>query len=112
MTRDPDEIREGIEQTQQELSADVDALTDKLSPQRVVHRQADRARAAMRIVKQNVAQKASAPGTAGGTPGTVAAAARRSIQANPVPVGLVIAGASWLLAWLLWPARTGSGRRR
>jgi hypothetical protein len=32
MTSEPDQIRGDIQQTQRELSADVDALTEKLSP--------------------------------------------------------------------------------
>ena len=38
MSTDPDQIRSEIDQTQRELSADVDALTEKLSPQRIVER--------------------------------------------------------------------------
>ena len=62
MTEDPDQIRDGveqtpdqirdeIEQTQRELSADVDALTAKISPQRVVHDKFQRARTAMGSMK-------------------------------------------------------------
>jgi ElaB/YqjD/DUF883 family membrane-anchored ribosome-binding protein len=81
-TQDPDQIRDGIEQTQRELSADVDALTARLSPQRIVQDQAQRAR-------------------------TVTAAARRGIQANPVAAVLIALGAGWLIAVLLpSPGRT------
>jgi len=66
-TQDPDQIRDGIEQTQRELSANVDALTTKISPQRVVHDKVQRARTAMGSMKERVtgstAQKA--PRTAG-----------------------------------------------
>ena len=69
MTEDPDQIRDGIEQTQRELSADVDALTAKLSPQRIVHDKVQRARTAMGSMKERVtgtaAQKSTtADGTA------------------------------------------------
>jgi len=64
--QDPEQIRDDIEQTQRELSADVDALTAKLSPQRIVHDKVQRARTAMGSVKQRVtggaAQKAPADG--------------------------------------------------
>ena len=38
MTSDPDEIRSNFEQTQHNLSADVDALTEKVSPPRIMER--------------------------------------------------------------------------
>jgi len=81
--QDPEQIRDDIEQTQRELSADVDALTTKLSPQRVVHDRIQRARTAVGSMKQRVtggaAQKASADGgtaapAADAATGTVASA--------------------------------------
>ena len=44
MSTDPDQIRSEIDQTQRELSADVDALTEKVSPQRIVERRVRRTR--------------------------------------------------------------------
>jgi hypothetical protein len=128
MTREPDEIRDGIEQTQRELSADVDALTEKLSPQRVMQRQAERARTVISSmkdrVKTTVAPAASAAsGTAGPaassatstlssatsaaarTAGSLPDAARRGIQANPVPTGLAAFAVGWLIATQLPPRR-------
>ena len=140
-TQDPDQIRDGIEQTQRELSADVDALTTKLSPQRVVHDRIQRARTAVGSMKQRVtggaAQKASADGgtaapavdaadgamspakgtvssatsSAAKTAGTVTAAAVRGIQANPVAAALIAFGAGWLIAALLPSPGRSSGRR-
>jgi hypothetical protein len=54
MSSDPDQIRNEIEQTQQELSADVDALTEKLSPQRIVERRVQSTRTAMTSVKDKI----------------------------------------------------------
>jgi hypothetical protein len=146
-TQDPDEIRDGIEQTQRELSANVDALTAKLSPQRIVQDKVQRARTAMGSMKERVtggaAQKASANGGAAvpaaaaestvsaatgtvssakgtvssatssavKTAGTVTAAARRGIQANPVAAVLIAFGAGWLIAALLPSPGRSSGRR-
>lgn len=147
-TQDPDQIRDGIEQTQRDLSANVDALTAKLSPQRIVQEKVQRARTAMGSMKERVtgsaAQKASADGgtavpaasaatgtasvatgtvssakstvssatsSAAKTAGTVAAAARRGIQANPVAAVLIAFGAGWLAAVLLPSPGLGSGRR-
>jgi Protein of unknown function (DUF3618) len=147
-TQDPDQIRDGIEQTQRDLSANVDALTAKLSPQRIVHDKVQRARTAMGSMKERVtgsaAHKAtrsdgaaapavpaaggtvssaqgtvssakgtvsSATSSAAKTAGTVAAAARRGIQANPVAAVLIAFGAGWLLAALLPSPVRSSGRR-
>jgi hypothetical protein len=54
MTSEPDQIRSDIQQTQQELGADVDALTEKLSPPRIVQRRAQRTRVAMTNVKDKI----------------------------------------------------------
>ena len=139
--QDPEQIRDGIEQMQRELSADVEALTAKLSPQRIVHDQVQRARTAMGSMKERVtgggAQKALADGgtaapaadaatgtvasakgtvssaasSAARTAGTVTAAARRGIQANPVAAALIAFGAGWLIAALLPSPGRSSGRR-
>ena len=148
-TQDPDQIRDGIEQTQREPSADVDALTAKLSPQRIVQDRVQRARTAMGSMKERVTgstaqQDPAASGTAAPaadaakgavstakgavstakgavstaatssaakTAGTVAAAARRGIQANPVAAVLIAFGAGWLIAALLPSPVRSSGRR-
>jgi hypothetical protein len=54
MSTDPDQIRSEIDQTQRELSADVDALTEKLSPPRIVERRVQRTREAMTNVKDRI----------------------------------------------------------
>jgi ElaB/YqjD/DUF883 family membrane-anchored ribosome-binding protein len=140
MTEDPDQIRDDIEQTQRELSADVDALTAKISPERIVHDKFQRARTAMGSMKERVTGAAapksttadgtapaastakdtvsSAKGTvtaatssAAKTAGTVTAAARRGIQANPVAAVLIAFGVGWLIAVLLPSRGRSSGRQ-
>ena len=137
----PDQIRDEIEQTQRDLSADIDALTAKVSPQRVVHDKFQRARTAMGSMKERVTGNAghksttadgtadaaastaqdtvsSAKGTvtaatssAAKKAGTVTAAARRGIQANPVAAVLIAVGVGWLIAVLLpSPGRRGGGQ--
>ena len=54
MTSDPDEIRSNIERTQQNLSADVDALAQKVSPPRIVERQVQRTRSTMTNLKDRI----------------------------------------------------------
>jgi hypothetical protein len=131
MSTDPDQIRSEIDQTQRELSADVDALTEKISPQRIVERRVRRTSTAMTNVKDkimgstsdvyqtagsatsgvgnSVGAKASAArdtvaGTASSTVDTVRSApdaARRGTQGNPLAAGLIAFGAGWLLSALL-----------
>jgi hypothetical protein len=51
---DPDLIRRDIERTQRNLSSDVDRLTEKVTPGRVVHRRVNRARRAMTNMRDRV----------------------------------------------------------
>jgi gas vesicle protein len=76
MSTDPDEIRSEIDQTQRELSADVNALTEKLSPPRMVERRVRHTRAAPDRV-------------------------RRRTEGNPLAAGVIAFGAGWLLASLI-----------
>ncbi|HEX7267119.1 MAG TPA: DUF3618 domain-containing protein, partial [Streptosporangiaceae bacterium] len=84
MTSEPDQIRGEIQQTHRELSEDVGALTEKLSPPRMVQRRARRTRAAMTNVKDKImgstASRTSAASdtmssTASGVGGTVSSTA-------------------------------------
>jgi Protein of unknown function (DUF3618) len=61
MSTDPDQIRSEIDQTQRELSADVDALTEKISPPRIVERRVRRTRVAMTNVKDKIMGSTSDP---------------------------------------------------
>jgi uncharacterized protein YjbJ (UPF0337 family) len=54
VTSEPDQIRGDIQQTQRELGADVDALTEKLSPPRIIQRRARRTRTAVTSVKDKI----------------------------------------------------------
>lgn len=54
MSSDPDQIRSEIEQTQQELSADVDALTEKLSPPKIVERRVQATRETITNMKDKI----------------------------------------------------------
>ncbi|MCA1835938.1 MAG: DUF3618 domain-containing protein [Actinobacteria bacterium] len=54
MTADPDQIRRQIEHTQQMLSADVNALAEKVSPRAAVARRTDRARQTLTNVKDTI----------------------------------------------------------
>jgi hypothetical protein len=131
MSTDPDQIRSEIDQTQRELSADVDALTEKISPQRIVERRVRRSRSAMTNMKDRImgstsdayqtagsaasgvgdsvgvrasAARDTVAGTASSAVDTVRSApdtARRGTQGNPLAAGLIAFGAGWLLSALL-----------
>lgn len=109
MSTDPDQIREDIERTRAELSSDVDALTDKVSPTQVAQRQADKVRSAVSDVKERVmggvAGGADSAGHAAATVGDAASqlphAAKDKARGNPLAAGLVAFGAGWLISSLL-----------
>ena len=77
---DPDQIRREIERTQANLSTDVDALTEKVTPSRIVERRIDRAKNTAARLKDKVMGSDSGPtshtgprgGTAQGVVGSVA----------------------------------------
>ena len=90
MSTDPDQIRSEIDQTQRELSADMDALTEKLSPQRIVERRVQRGRLAMTNVKDKIMGSTSdAYQTAGSaTSGTGQAVSDRASSARDTASGV------------------------
>ncbi|NHC15719.1 DUF3618 domain-containing protein [Motilibacter deserti] len=59
MSDDPDQIRQDIERTRAELSSDVDALADKVSPASIAHRRVEDAKSTLTGVKEKVMGKAS-----------------------------------------------------
>jgi len=110
---DPDQIRQEIEQTRAELSGDVNALTYKVSPRRVVGRRVDVARGALRGAKERIMGTASDVGdTASGTMSKVADTAtaapqvvREKTQGSPLAAGLVAFGVGVVISSLLPPTR-------
>jgi uncharacterized protein YjbJ (UPF0337 family) len=123
-TTDPDQIRRQIEGTRRDLSADVNALTEKVSPSRMVSDRVDRARGAMTRMKDRImgtAESATATmqDTASGAAGTVSSAAsstadavasapdavRRQTEGNPLAAGLVAFGLGWLASSLVPSSR-------
>ncbi len=113
MSTDPDQIRDDIERTRAELSSDVDALTDKVSPAQAAQRQADKVRAAVSGVKDTVmgrvADGADSASSAVSALGSSAAGlphtAERKTRGNPLAAGLVAFGAGWLLSSLFPSSR-------
>ena len=105
MTNDPDQIRSQIESTRRDLGSDVDALADKVDPSKIAQRQAEKAKGALRSVRDRVMGAASdAQDKAGGAADDVSDAARSAVakaKGNPLAVGLIAFGAGWLLSSLI-----------
>ena len=59
MAQSPEELKRDIEQTRRELSYDVDALNEKVSPSRIVSRRVDKTRGAVAGLKDRVMGTAS-----------------------------------------------------
>ena len=127
-TTDADQIRREIEGTQRELSADVNALTDKVNPKQIVHRRVGRIRHSLSSAKDRIMgttdagtsaagdRISSAANSAAETASSVASsvkesaqdmpeAIRRSTEGNPLAAGLIVFGISWLGSSLLPPTR-------
>jgi hypothetical protein len=117
---EPDRIRREIEGTQRNLSTDVNALTEKVSPGRIVERRVGRVRTALGSARDRVmgtaADQASAAGdkagsvastasdkvsSAAGAVGDAPASIRRGTQGNPLAAGLIAFGAGWLVSSLI-----------
>jgi ElaB/YqjD/DUF883 family membrane-anchored ribosome-binding protein len=130
-SNDPEAIRRQIEQTQRELSYDVDALNEKVNPSRVMDRRVSAAKGRIGRVRERVMGSAydtrataqyrtqNAAGTvqdrAHGAAESVQGAAQQAAQAvqqapdtivrqaqgNPLAAGLIAFGVGWLVSSLL-----------
>ena len=115
---DPEVIRRDIESTRADLSRNVDALTEKVSPSRVVGRRVDRAKDAVGSVKDKVmgsnddpydhgavggaTDKASSVASSIGDTATSAPTiARQKTRGNPLAAGMIAFGVGWLASSLL-----------
>ena len=120
MSDNPEEIRRDIERTRRELSSDVDALTEKVSPTKVMERRVERARGAVSSMKEKVMGSASDTTSAAGgglstaqdkvssaattvtdTASAAPQVARQRTQGNPMAAGLIAFGAGWLVSSLI-----------
>lgn len=119
-SNDPDAIRADIEQTRANLSRDVNALGEAVTPSNVARRQADKVKDAAVGVKDRIMgsahdtggsasamahglgdQASGMAGSMGDKAGDAKHAARRKTQGNPMAAGLVALGAGWLLGSLM-----------
>jgi Protein of unknown function (DUF3618) len=121
---DPEEIKRDIERTRAELSADVNDLSEKVTPSQIVQRRVERVGSGVSNIKDRVmgttSDQPSAAGeavrstssaageafsSAASTVSDVASAApgaaRQQAQGNPLAAGLVAFGVGWLISSLL-----------
>lgn len=109
MTNNPDQIREEIERTREELGYDVDALADKVRPSSIAHRQAGKVRGAVSSVRERVMGVAtdarestgSAMASAGHAVGEAPRAVARQAEGHPIAVGLIAFGAGLLFSAMI-----------
>ena len=113
MGEESEQLRREIDETRRELGTDVDALTEKVSPSRVVGRRVDKARDAVGGLKEKVMGTtsnatsssgdgiSSAASTVADTTSSTAQAARRGAEGNPLAAGVIAFGLGWLLSSLL-----------
>ena len=138
MSSDPDRIRREIETTRNELSSDVDALTDKVNPRRIAGDRVGQARGAFTRAKEKMMgssshmgqeatqrmshmagsvrdetrslghQSREAMGSVRDEARSLGQQSREQAQGNPMAAGLVAFGVGLLAASLIPP----SGRER
>ena len=122
MAEDPQTLRRDIEQTRRHLTDDVDALADKVSPRRMVHRRTDAARNRLLMMRHRVMgtteqAKHAAESTAhdavssvqdagsriGEAVGSAPAKAIEQTRGAPLAAGMVAFAAGWVIAAALPP---------
>lgn len=116
MSDDPDVIRANIEATRRDLSGDVDALADKVTPSKIADRQVRKVKGAFRSLSDKVMGSADDFASSHRSPGEVAGDAGEAIgeaghrvvakaQGNPLAVGLIAFGVGALVASLIPPSQ-------
>jgi hypothetical protein len=105
MGKEPEVIENDIESTREDLSRNLDALADRVSPGRVVGRQVDSVKGKLGSAKDAVMGSAGSVSDASGSAasGVSDMAGKVSGQAkgNPLAAGLIAFGAGWLVSSLL-----------
>jgi hypothetical protein len=117
MGQEPDQLRADIERTRAELDRDVDALTEKVSPGRIVDRRVQRTKGTVRSWKDRVMGSAGgAAGSVGDTASNTAEGASNAVQSaagtvqertqgNPLAAGVIAFGVGWLASSLIPASR-------
>ncbi|MFG1817709.1 DUF3618 domain-containing protein [Kribbella sp. NPDC049174] len=124
MAEDPEQLKRNIEQTRRNVGRDVDALTEKVTPSRIVGRRVDRARGGVHRLKEHVMGSAEsvggsvsdsagsavstmqdAGGKVGDAVGSAPEMARARTRGTPLAAGMVAFAAGWIAAAVV-PAST------
>jgi len=101
---DTDELQDQIEQTRANMSETIDAIQDRLNPQRIGDQVREQVRdATIGRAEQMVSNVSDSAREAGG-------GVLDTIRANPVPAALAALGLGWL--WLKRPSGDGGSARR
>jgi len=121
MAQSAEELRRDIEQTRADMTRNVDALSDKVSPGRIVQRRVDRVKGSVGSLRERVMGSASSTaGSVGDKAGSVQSgvadavtgapdAALSRTQGNPITAGVIAFAAGYLVAGLL-PATEVEGK--
>jgi gas vesicle protein len=112
-SNDPEVIREEIERTRRNLSRDVNALGESVTPSHVAKQQVDKVKGKATGLKDKIMGSASDAGSStadrasglasdvGDKTQDAAAAVKDRALGNPLAAGLIALGAGWLLGSLL-----------
>ena len=108
-SNDPDQLRAEIERTRSDLSQNVNALGEAVTPGNIAKRQVDKVAGAavglkdkvMGTVDDATSSAADTASGAGDRVGEVKDQAARKARGNPMAAGLIALGAGWLLGSLL-----------
>jgi hypothetical protein len=94
MAEDTEQLKREIEGTRRDLGRDVDALTEKVTPSRVVGRRVDRVKGGFGRFKESVMGKADSAGsTMGGTAGSAMSTVTDTAGSAASTVGDVVSSA-------------------
>jgi gas vesicle protein len=105
MAEDTAELKRDIEETRRHLGRDVDALSEKVSPSRVVGRRMDSARGGIHRLREQVMGSAeSARGSVSDTVSSAPDMARSHTRGTPLAAGLVAFTAGWIVAAAMPPS--------
>jgi len=107
-SNDPDQLRAEIERTRSDLSQNVNALGEAVTPGNIAKRQVDKVAGAavglkdkvMGTVDDATSSAADTASGAGDRVGEVKDQAARKARGNPMAAGLIALGAGWLLGSL------------
>ena len=102
MGTEQDQLRRDIDLTRAELGSNVESLTDRVSPSRVVERKVQSARKAARGVQSTIMGTPSAAASELQDVGSSATTAvREKASGNPLAAGMLVFGGAWLVSSLI-----------